>query len=259
MAVPEDTRHQPRLRHVGVLVFVEEDRGEAVAILTRDLGVLLDDVERELDLIAEVDHAELPLELSEDGARPRQFDAFSRGAIRAIGAMILELLEPLFVELDDLVGGSEVIGRLIVERQDPVDDSWEPLGFDDLEGHPIEDPSAELDPLCRRQDPLVGLDPDQHAVAIEELGREPVVVGDLRLLAVGEVETGQRAADPLLQVLRGLVGERQAEHVAGEDARMVRGEPSERDEREVDHARRHDARSSPTRRPRPARTARGAT
>ncbi len=170
--------------------------------------MLLDDVERELDLIAEVDHAELPLELSEDGARLRQLDALPRGSVRAIGAMILELLEPVFVELDDLVGGSEVVGRLIVERQDPVDDPGEPLGFDDVERHPIEDPPAELDPLCRREDPLVRLDPDQHAVTVEELGREPVVVGDLGLLAVGEIETGQRAADPLLQVLRGLVGER---------------------------------------------------
>ena len=171
MPVAEDTRHQPRLRHVGVLVFVEEHRRETVAILTRDLGMLLDDVEGQLDLIAEVDHADLPLELPEDGARPCQFDALSRASRYARSEpMILELLEPLLVELDDLVGGSEVIGRLIVEGQDPIDHAWEPLGLDDLEGHPIEDPSAELDPLCRRQDPLVGLDPDRTRRGDREAG-----------------------------------------------------------------------------------------
>ena len=259
MTAAEDTRHQPGLRDVRVLVLVEEHRGEPVAILLRDLGMLLHDVERELDLIAEVDHAELALQLAEDRARLRELDALPRGSVRAIGAMVLELLEPLFVELDDLVGRTEVVGRLIVEREDPVDDTREPLGLDDLERHPIEDPPAELDPLRRREDPLVRLDADQDAVAVEELGREPVVVADLGFLAVGEVEAGQRPADPLLEVLRRLVGEGEAEHVAGKDALLLRGEPAERDQRQVDDARGHHRGLARTRRRRRARTAPEAT
>ena len=200
---------------------------------------MLDDVECQLYLVAEVDHAELALQLSEDGARPGELDPFLRRSERSIGAMILQLLEPLLVERDDLVGGAEVVGRLVVKREDPVDDPRQALRFDHFEGHAIQDTGAELDTLRRREDPLVGLDPDQHAVALEELGREPVVVGDLRLFSVREVEPGQRVPDASLQVLGRLVGEGKAQDVAGEDARVIRGETSERDEREVDHTRGH--------------------
>ena len=239
MAAAEDAGHQARLRDVRVLILVEEHRGEAVAILLGDLGVPLHDVERELDLIAEVDHPELALQLPEDRACLRQLDALPGRSVGSIRAVLLELLEPVFVELHDLVRGAEVVGRLIVEGQDPVHDAGEPLRLDDLERHPVEDPPAELDPLRRREDPLVRLDADQDAVAVEELGREPVVVGDLGLLTVGEVEAAQRAADALLEVLGGLVGEREAEHVAGQDALVLGGKASEGDERQVDDPRRH--------------------
>jgi hypothetical protein len=239
MPVPEDTRHQPGLRHVGVLVFVEEDRRETVAILTGDLRVLLDDLERQLDLITEVDHSELTLQLTEHGARSRELDPLLRGSEGPIGPVILQLLQPMLVERDDLVGRAEVVRRLVVEGQDPVDDPRHPLGLDDFEGHPIQDTRAQLDTLSRCEDPLVRLDADQHSVTLEELGGEPVVVGDLRLLPVREVETRQRVPDASLQVLGRLVREGEAEDVAGEDARMVRGEASERHERQVDHSRSH--------------------
>ena len=103
MTVAEDTCHEPSLRHVGVLVLIEQHRREALAILTGDLRVLLDDVECQLDLIAEVDHAQLPLQLPEDRARLGELDALPRRSERPIGPMILELLEPLLVELDDLL------------------------------------------------------------------------------------------------------------------------------------------------------------
>ena len=133
-----------------------------------------------------------------------------------------------------------MIGRLVVEGQDPIDDAGQPLSLHDLERHPVQDPRAELDPLGRRQDPLVRLDPDEHTVAFEELGREPVVVGDLRLFPVREIETGQRAPNPSLQVLGRLVREGEAQDVAGEDARVLGRKTAQSDEREIDHARRHD-------------------
>ena len=116
----------------------------------------------QLDLVAEVDHAELALQLPEDRAAPSPARcAPCADPIRAVGAMLLELLEPLLVERDDLVAATEVVGRLIVEGQDRSDDAGLPLGLDDLERHPVEDPRAELDPLRRREDPLVRLDPDR--------------------------------------------------------------------------------------------------
>ena len=101
--------------------------------------------------------------------------------------------------------------------EDAVDDAGDPLRVDHVERHPIEHPAAQLDALRGREDPLVRLDTDQHAVAFEQLGREAVVVGDLRFLAVGEVEPRQRVADALLEVLGGLVREREAQDVARKD------------------------------------------
>ena len=124
MTTAEDTRHQPRLRDVRVLILVEEHRGEPLAVLGRDLGMLLDDVERELDLVAEVDHARARASAPGRPRTPsrarcaRERDPYARSE-----RWSLQLLEPLLVELDDLVGRAEVVRRLIVEREDPVDDA----------------------------------------------------------------------------------------------------------------------------------------
>ena len=58
---------------------------------------------------------------------------------------------------------------------------------------------------------------------LEDLGREPVVVEDLGLLALGQLHRGERAPDAERQVLGGLVRERQAQDVAGKDAVVAGG------------------------------------
>ena len=84
-----------------------------------------------------------------------------------------------------------------------------------------------------------GSSPISIAVAIEHRGREPVVVRDLGLLALGQLEGRERPAHSGPQVLGGLVRERQAQHVARHHALWSAGHAPERDEREVDHARGH--------------------
>ena len=159
VAVAEHGGHQARLRHVGVLVLVEQHVHEAIAVLTRDFRVPLDDVERQLDLVAEVDHVQLPFQVAEHGAGLRQLDPLPRRAVRAVRAVVLQLFEAPFVELDDLLRRAEVVGRLVVQRQDPVDDAGQALGRDHVERHAVEDAGAELDALRRRQDPLPGSTP----------------------------------------------------------------------------------------------------
>ena len=90
------------------------------------------------------------------------------------------------------------------------------------ERHLVQDPRAQLVALRAREHALAGLDAREHAVAVQDAGREAVVVQDLGLLALGQLHRGERAANAGSQVLGGLVGEGQAQDVAGKDARVVR-------------------------------------
>ena len=62
MPVAEQRLHQLGLGDVRVLVLVEQHRVEAIAVVATHLGVGSGDLHRELDLVAEVDHAQLALE-----------------------------------------------------------------------------------------------------------------------------------------------------------------------------------------------------
>src|SRR5439155_14969038 len=121
-AVSEGAGDQVRLRDVRVLVLVEHDRTEVRAILPNDLGVALDDVERERDLVAEVDDAELPLPLPEPLHRPRELHPLERGAIRRLPAMLAELGETRLAERDHIGWLAAVVRELVREGQDLDDD-----------------------------------------------------------------------------------------------------------------------------------------
>ena len=242
MPVAEHAGDQLRLGDVGVLVFVEQHRTEPLPVLGGHLRMLLDHLERQRDLIAEVDHPEVTLQLPEDRRASCQLDPLQRGLVRAVGTVLLQLLQPFLVERDDLVGRAPVVRGLVVQQQDVVDHAALGLGLHVLERHQVHDACAELGSLGGGEHPLVRLDAREHAVAVEQLGGEPVVVHDLRLFAFGQVELGKGAADPLLQVLGRLVRERQAEHVAGQHTRGVGAEPTGRGERQVHDARGHHRR-----------------
>ena len=242
MSFAEHARDQLRLRDVGVLVLVEQHGAEPLPVLGGHLRVLLDHLERQRDLVAEVDRAQVALQLPEDRGSARQLDPLQRRAIRAVGTVFLQLLQPRLVERDDLLRRAPMVRRLVVEQQDVVDHAALVLGLHVLERHQVHDPRAQLRALRGGEHALVRLDAREHPVAREQLRREAVVVHDLGLFALRELQARERVADPLLQVLRRLVRERQAEDVAGQHARRIAVELPGRGERQVDDARGHHGR-----------------
>ena len=260
MPAAEHRPHQLRLRDVRVLVLVEQHGAEPVAVLPADLGVLARDLHRELDLVAEVDHAEVALQPAEHPHRPRELDALERGVVDAVGARdLLEHGQSPLDERDDVVGVDQVVRDLLVEVEDLVDHARLPLGLGVLERHLVEHAPGQRDALRLAQHAPAGLDARQHAVAIEHLGGEPVVVEDLGLLALGELDPGERAADAGAQVLGGLLRERQAEHVAGQHAVDVGRRPARAPPAPGTRRARPSRTSCPIRRRRSARTARAAS
>ena len=149
--------------------------------------------------------------------------------------MRLEELEAGGEPGEDLYGRDPVVLHLIVQLEDLRDEGRLPVRGVVHERHLVEDPRADLAALRLGEHARAGLVPGEHAVAVDQLRREPVVVQDLGLLALGEVQARQRPADPQPQVLGGLVRERDAEDVAGEDPRGV--DPADRGERQVDTTR----------------------
>jgi hypothetical protein len=113
-----------------------------------------------------------------------------------------------------------VVRRLIGQVEDLVDDRRLPLRAHVLEGHLLEDPRAQLGALGGREDPLAGLDPRQQPVSLEHLGGKRVVVQDGGLLALGQLQRGQGAADHVREMLRGLVGEGEAQDVSRQHSRV---------------------------------------
>ncbi len=152
------------------------------------LRMLPDDPNGQADLVAEVDDPELALQPAELLDGPRQLDPLQRGSMGVGGLGRLQPLEVRSVEVHDLLGFHHVVLQLLVEREDVGHDGRLPPRREVIKGHPVQDPSHELRPLGRRDDSLAGFDPDQHAMAIEDLGGEPVVVEDLRLLALLQLE-----------------------------------------------------------------------
>ena len=217
----EDRAHQDRLRVVRVLVLVEQDGAEAPAVGLADLRVRRRDPDGVRDLIAEVDHAELRLDVAEHPDGPSDLDPLLRRGERVRGLGLAQHVELALDVLDDLLGLDEMVLQLFVEVGDVPDDRRLPARVLMFERHPVQDPRRDLGPLGLAEHPLAGLEPDQHPVALEHLGRERVVVRDLGLLALVELERSERSSDLQDQVLRGLVRERQAQHVARHHARVV--------------------------------------
>ena len=86
--------------------------------------------------------------------------------------------------------------QLLVEVQDVVDHAGLPLGLHVVERHLVQHPPGELDPLRLGQYALTRLDAGEHAVAVDHLRREAVVVQDLGLFPLGELAPCQGVADP---------------------------------------------------------------
>ena len=224
------------LGHVGVLVLVQDDREVARPVLLGDLWKALHHPEGQRDLVAEVDDAELPFQLLEAVHGRGELDPLQRRLVGPLAALPRQLTEPLPVELDDPPGLDPMIGGLVGQLEDLADQRGLPLRAGVLEGHLVEDPGTQLDPLGRGEHPLPRLDPGEKAVALEDLGGEPMVVGDGRFLPRREVQPREGPANAQHEVLGGLVRERQAQHVPRKDAPVIRRLPPQCHEREVDDA-----------------------
>ena len=244
MPGPEERVHQVRLRDVRVLVLVEEHRRVPRALVHHDARVPLGDLDRAVDLVAEIDHPELALQLAVARRGLGQLHALLRGFVDAVRPGVLQQLESGGDVRLHLHGGDAMVLGLLVELEDLRHERGLPRRGRVLERHPVEHPRAELGPLRLREHACAGLEAREHAVALEQRGREPVVVRDLRLLALGQVQGGQRPAHAQPEVVRRLVREREAQDVAGQDplVRLDAVDPADRCERQVHDARRHHGR-----------------
>ncbi len=174
----EEGLEEPCLGDVRVLVLVEQDRLEPLAVLAPHVGMLGGDAHRQLDLVAVVDHAELVLEVAEDVRRPGELDPLLGRAVRAFRSMLLQRLEPADAVVDDRLRLHEMVLQLLIELEDVVDDARLPFGLHVVERHLIEHAPRELHALGLREDALSGLDAREHAVAVDDLLRQAVVVQD---------------------------------------------------------------------------------
>jgi hypothetical protein len=217
MAPAEQGVHQVGLGDVRVLILVQKDRGEPGAMVQDDLRIALGDLDRPIDLVAEVDHPELALELSVARGRLGQLQTLLGGLEDAVRPGALEQLEPRRDVRLDLHRRDPMVLRLLVELQDLGDERRLPRGRGMLERHAVEDARAQLGPLGLRQHAGSRLEAGEDPVSLQERGREPVVVGDLGLLSFGELERRERPADPEPKVVRRLVREGEAQHVPGQD------------------------------------------
>ena len=227
----EDPRDEGSLSNVRVLVLVQQDRVEPGSIIRGHLGEPIHHVEGERDLVPEVDHAELSLQILEPLDGLGELDPLLRRSVGGVAAMLAERLQSLTTEGDDLVGAAPVIGRLVGEAQDLVDHRRLPLRVHEFERHLVEHARTQLGALGRGHHPLPRLDACEQAVPFEHLRRERVIAEHGRLLAVGEIEGPQRAPNLEGQMFCGLIGEGETQHVPGEDTvvRAVRKAPRRRE------------------------------
>jgi len=255
VAAAEQSRQHDRLRGRGVLVLVEHDDPEPLALGGADLGLLVGQPGGERDLVREVHQPQVglhpPVGLDElqqllaplDGVE-RLLDRLQPGLAGLAGQLLVPgPLEPaahLGVVGAHLGGLAQVLVEGAVEGEQPLDDGRRVVGEqDDLARVPVDGARTEL--VARRvsDDAGVGLVADPQAVVGEQPGGVGVVGGDGRLedLAVlvllqhaGHLE---RAPDLGAQLCGRLGGERQAEHLVGPD---LAGDD------EVDDPRRHERR-----------------
>ena len=207
--------------------------------------MFLDDAQREGDLVAEIDRAQLALEALEANDGLGQLEPLARRVVRAVAHRDrAQLLQPRRDELDDVLGGDPVVGGLFGQLEYLGDHGGLPLGRNETKRHLVQDAAAQLGALRRRQDALSGLDSGQQAVPLDDLGGEAMVVEDGGLLALSQVEGQERAAHPHGQVLGRLVGERQAQHVSRQHAGVAGVHASQCHQGEIHDAGRHDGRLS---------------
>ena len=241
MTSAEERVHEVSLSHVRVLVLVQEHGAEPRAVIGDDLRIPLRDLDRAVDLVAEVDHTQFALELPVPRTGFGELQPFLRGFVHPVGSCVLEQLEPRRDVGLDLHGAHPVVLSLLVELEDLRHERRLPRRRRVFERHPVEHARAELGPLRLREDPGPRLEPGEHAVPLQERCREPVVVLHLGLFALGELQRGERATDAQPQVVGGLVREREAQDVAREHALLGVDavDPTEGGERQVDDASGH--------------------
>jgi len=136
--VPEQGVHQICLGDVRVLVLVQEHGAEPGAMIGDDLRVPLRDLDRAIDLVPEVDHAQLALELPVPRARLGELEPLLGGLVHAVGSRVLEQFQPgRHVRLDLHRPHPMVLG-LFVELEDLRHEGGLPRRGGMLEGHPVE-------------------------------------------------------------------------------------------------------------------------
>ena len=237
--VAEHEPHQLGLGDVRVLILVEEHRLEPGPVVGDDLGVALHHVDRPLDLVPEVDHAELALQLAVASGRAGQLEPLLRRLEHALGPGGLQCVEAALEPGGGLGRLDQVVLHLVVELKDLRDERGLVGRRGVLEGDVVEHARAERGALRGGEDARGRLVAGEHAVPLEQTRGEPVVVGDLGLLTLAEFEAGERPAHADPQVVGGLVREGEAEDVAGHRTVVVGLDAAGRRERQVDDARGH--------------------
>ncbi len=206
-AVGEKCLEEPPLGGVGVLVLVEEDRSVLLPDPLDDEGMGLDQLHGPGDEVAVVEHAQPPLRRVIGDQRPGQL------------APLLDRLVP-FVEIQQVGGRLQVVGQIVREADQLAADRG-PVG-DVVQGEPgtADLVEQELAGECRSDDLHVTLDADQRPVGGEQLGGESVISEHIDLASrIGQCAAGR--ADPLLELVGGLVGERDPQHLLGLHAVLV--------------------------------------
>ena len=200
-----DELHELALGDVGVLVLVEEDEAEPGAQPLERLGPRAQELDREGDLVAEVECA--PFELESSVALDR---------LDGLGAIARDFVcGQRSAPLSHLVRRDHVAEHLLVEREHLADEGRQPADLELGERTAVEGFQREL-PLPRQvEERRVHVEADERRVLAHDRRRERVVGLDGQLVGVDALAIGERAEHSPAHLLGRLDGEGEAEDLAG--------------------------------------------
>ena len=90
MTPAEERVHEVSLSHVRVLVLVQEHGAEPRAVIGDDLRIPLRDLDRAVDLVAEVDHTQFALELPVPRTGFSELQPLFRSLVHPVGSCVLD-------------------------------------------------------------------------------------------------------------------------------------------------------------------------
>ena len=194
------------LGDVGVLVLVEEDEAEARAQPLERLRPRPQELDRERDLVAEVERAALELER-----------AVGLDGLHGLGAIARDLVVGGLRGAPGahLVGRDDVPEHLLVQREHLADEGRQPADLEVGERAAVERLERELPLAGAVEQRGVHLEADQRRVLAHDRGRERVVGLDGQLVGVDALAAGERVEHPAAHLLRRLDREGEAEDLAG--------------------------------------------